>query len=344
MSCNPISSDCNQIELLIPIWQTVLKKRSVNLDENFFDVGGDAGSAKRLFTEITKATGRRLPAVTIYQTPTIAKLASLLEDPRVPEVPGVIRLRAGSIAPSVFIAHGLGDSVLDLQRLASRLQTNLPVYGLQARGLAEGDDPSTSVQEMASFHLRDIRHLQPRGPYILFGYSLGGLIALEIARELLTSGEKVSLVAMLDAYPHARTLSKPQRVRLRSRQVARRLATLARLPVREAFTYVADSIRRGDGREVGNTTASDIWPRFRESGYLALERYHPQLYPGPVRFVRAKVWSGFPKNAAAVWKKWIPELKVETIPSDHFEMLTTRCDYLAAVLSRYIQEVLPETT
>ena len=110
-------------EALIPVWERVLQQSPIGLDDNFFDLGGDSLSAVTLFLEVEKLCGRQLPSVMIYNTPTIAALAAELEQPTV--FRGFLLwccLRKGSAEPPVFIAHGLGGSVIDFYRLLTHIR------------------------------------------------------------------------------------------------------------------------------------------------------------------------------------------------------------------------------
>ena len=148
----------------------------------------------------------------IYQAPTVAALAALLENSAKSVLPPLALLKAGSEAPPVFITHGLGGSILEFFALVRHIQSSHPIYGIQAKGTDGLQDPLDRIEEMAEFYLDAIREVQPRGPYLLIGYSLGGLVTLEMAQRLSARGEKVALLAMLDAYPFRNYLPFPQRV------------------------------------------------------------------------------------------------------------------------------------
>ena len=197
----------SMIEVLTPIWQRVLQLSSIQVDGDFFDLGGDDLLARELFTEIAQACHRELPPVTIYQARTIAALAALLEQPTALKFPALVHLKKGAKKPPVFIAHGLGGSVIDFFQTVRHIESDHPIYGIQAKGTDGLDAPLERIEDMAEFHLSAIRELQPHGPYALIGYSLGGLVALEMAQRLSENGEKVGLLAMLDAYPNLRHLS-----------------------------------------------------------------------------------------------------------------------------------------
>jgi surfactin synthase thioesterase subunit/acyl carrier protein len=314
------------VEVLTPIWQRVLQLSSIRVNDNFFDLGGDSSLALQLFNEIAEVCGRELPPVTIYQAPTIAALAALLEQPATPRFPALVLLRPGAKEPPVFIAHGLGGSVIDFFQPVRHIETDHPIYGLQARGIDGLDEPLERIEDMAEFYLHAIKELQPRGPYVFVGYSLGGLVALEMAQRLLANGEKVALLAMLDAYPHIRYLSLGQRLRLIARQARRGLFSLGNLSGRAPYQPPA------------GVSLTPAMQRVRDSAYLALTRYLPRFYPGKIKFVRAEVSSAFPDDAAAVWANLTDKFEVETVPGDHLGMIATHYEELASVLSRYFTE------
>ena len=312
--------------VLTPIWQRVLQLPSIGLDDDFFDVGGDSSLALQLFTEIAEVCGRELPPVTIYQARTIAALAAFLEQTTSPPFPALVLLKAGAKQPPIFLAHGLGGSVMDFFQPVRHIDSDHPIYGIQSKGIDGLDEPLERIEDMAEFSIDAVRELQPHGPYILIGYSLGGLVALEMAQRLSAAGEKIALLAMLDAYPHIRHLSFGQRTRLIARQAKR------------GFHSLADFSGGSSYKPPAGVSLTPAMQRVRDSAYLALTRYQPRFYPGKIRFVRAAIGSGFPSNAAAVWSPLVEKIEVETVPGDHLGMIATHYEELASVLSRYLRE------
>jgi thioesterase domain-containing protein/acyl carrier protein len=314
-------------EVLIPIWQRVLQLSSVRVDDDFFDLGGDSSLALQLFNEIAQVCDREIPPVTIYQARTITALAALLEQPVPPRFPSLVLLKAGAKQLPVFLAHGLGGTAMDFFQLARCIESHHPIYGMQAMGMDGLDEPLERVEDMAQFHLDAIRELQPYGPYLLVGYSLGGLVALEMAQRLSANGEKIALLAMLDAYPNIRYLSLGQQIRLAMRQAKRRLHALGGAPYQPPVS----------------ASFTPAMQRVRNSAELALTRYRPRFYPGKIKFVRAEVSSRFPDNAVAVWAPLADEFEVETVPGDHLGMMATHFESLASVLSRYLEEAFADS-
>lgn len=323
---NPMPTSAT-VEALTPIWQRVLQVSSVGADDNFFDLGGDSALALQLFNEIALSCGREFPPVMIYHAPTIAALAALLEQPVAPRVPPLVQLKAGSQEPPVFIAHGLGGSVMDFFQVVKHIQTPHAIHGMQAKGIDGVEEPLDRIEDMARHSLDAVRELQPHGPYLLIGFSLGGLVTLEIAQQLITAGEKIGLLAMLDSYPHVSHLSRGQRARLSTRQIwrwlARRLHWLGVSPPYQTTVEVPPS---------------PTLQHFRDSAYRALETYQPRFYRGKIDFVRAAIPTDFPAQPAAVWSHLAQEFELQTVPGDHVGIMTTHFEDLASVISGLLRK------
>jgi acetoacetyl-CoA synthetase len=333
-------------DALTPIWQHVLQVPSISVDDNFFDLGGDSSLALELFNEIAHACGRELPPVMIYHAPTIASLAALLEGSTELRFPPLVLLKPGTEKPPIFITHGLGGSVIDFYQVMKHIQLPHPIYGMQARGIDGVEEPFERIEDMAQFYLDAIKELQPHGPYLFIGFSLGGLVTLEMAQRLSESGEKVALLAMLDSYPHIRYLSTGQRLRLTARLTARRLSAVVKLGMRGALAFVLRPSQRpllistDRYRPPNGVLLSPSMRRVRDSSYLALTRYRPRFYRGKIRFVRAEISTEFPDDPVAVWGKLTEEFEVETVPGDHLGIMTTHFDTLASVISCFVKEAL----
>jgi thioesterase domain-containing protein len=319
------------VEVLTPIWRRVLQLSSVGVDDNFFDLGGDSALALELFHEIALACDRDLLPVMIYHAPTIAALAAMLDQSTTPRVPALVQLKAGSEETPIFIAHGLGGSVMDFFQVVKHIQTRHAIHGMQAKGIDGVEEPLDRIEDMARYSLDAVRQVQPHGPYHLIGFSLGGLVTLEMAQLLIASGEKIGLLAMLDSYPHVSRLSRGQRARLSIRQTWRRVAKRMQwLGVTPPYQTTID------------VSSSPALQHFRDSSYLALERYQPRFYPGKINFAQAAIPTDFPADPAAVWAGLAQQFELESVRGDHLGMMTTHFEELAATLSRYLRETSSE--
>jgi acetoacetyl-CoA synthetase len=336
------------VDVLTPIWQRVLQVPSIAVEDNFFDLGGDSSLALELFNEIAKTCGRELPPVAIYHAPTIAALADLLEQATAPKLPALVLLKPGTQNPPIFITHGLGGSVMDFYQVVKRIDIPNAIYGMQAKGIDGVEEPFDRIEDMAQFYLDAITDVQPHGPYFLIGYSLGGLVTLEMAQRLTKAGEKVGLLAMLDSYPNIRYLGAVQQLRLLGRLIGRHGSMVMRLPPGEALAYLLHPSERRQhvpGDHTGkarfqSSSVSPVMQRVRDCAYAALRRYQPGFYPGKISFVRAQVVTDFPYDPTAVWGGLANEVVVETVPGDHLEIMTTHYARLASLLSRFMRDAL----
>jgi amino acid adenylation domain-containing protein len=184
---------------LAAIWEEVLDARPVGVADSFFDLGGHSLLAVRLMSRIEEQFGRRLPLATLFRGGTVEDLARLLREPapKQPATPLVAIQPSGAGRP-FFCVHPAGGIVFCFQDLARHLGTDRPFFGLQAPGLDGEREPFTRLEEMAARYIEAIREVQPDGPYHLGGWSLGGLVAFEMAQQLRQGGREVATLALFD--------------------------------------------------------------------------------------------------------------------------------------------------
>ena len=198
-------------------FESVLGAENPGEDDDFFELGGDSLTALALFLHIEDATGQTLPITAIYDAPTVGKLTERLlcggTSNRVTCLRELRPAKARNPGPPLFLLHGLGGSVMILRDLAKRIGGPRGVWGIEAPGMDGLSAPLDSVEALAAAHIEDIRSVAPHGPYLFAGYSFGGLIAYEMARQLVADGETVAMLALLDTFPHPGTWKFSSRVR-----------------------------------------------------------------------------------------------------------------------------------
>jgi thioesterase domain-containing protein len=315
------------IDELAVIWKRVLKQASIKPDDNFFELGGNRELTIELVHQLTKLCDRELSPIMIFQAPTIRDMASLLEQSERPvPCPPLFLLKRGAGSPPIFLAHGMGGDATQLFDIAEHLGVNNSVYATQVPGIDGISEPLDSVERMATFFLDAIRKVQPQGPYLLIGYSFGGLVMLEIARRLLAQNETVGFLAMLDTYPHRAQLSWKQKLPLLTRLAVRRLAVHAR-----------DLRNRMSQQPPLKSTLQLFRERVHSAESTAWTRYRPEFYPGSLYFLRAQVSSYYPRNPRAVWGSLVGELEVHTVPGDHAALVATQYQAVANLLTEQLQ-------
>ncbi len=185
---------------LAAIWTDLLKVENIGIKDDFFDLGGHSLLAIRLVSRIRDVFEVELPLATLFQAPTIADLAGILRKEHwAPSWASLVPIRTGGSKPPLFLMHAHGGNVLEYHALLNRLEPDQPVYAFQARGLDGHVVKGSSVEEMASAYLDELRSFQPEGPYFLGGFCLGGLLALEAAQQLTAAGQEVALVVLIQS-------------------------------------------------------------------------------------------------------------------------------------------------
>ncbi len=341
----------NTVEALTRIWQRVLDRSSIDLHENFFGLGSDDSQADAIFAEIAKAFGRELPSATIYHAPTIAALAALLQQPALPRFSPYVPLKAGNAHPPIVIVHGVGGRASFFE-LAKHIGTSNPAYGIQARGVDGLEEPFDSIEEMAAFYLDELNKIQSQGPYVLIGYSFGGLVALEMAQRLKASGKKVALLTLIDTYPDARYFPLRERLSLFARNTRAKLSVIKKMPAPTAVALVFRAFARRASLAGGNnfTHAVPAPPlslahttvKVTQHDFQTMRRFKPRFYKGKVGFIRPEEGSYFPNSPTEVWKGLVAELEIEASPGDHLGMIAKHFEALGAVLTRQVKKACSE--
>jgi len=339
MFSNP---NADLVEVLATIWKRAFRRNSIRANDNFLSIGGDEEKASAIATEISSLSGREISPLLVLQASTIASLADILARPELPPVEPVLPLNDSGHGPPIFMAHGVGGTVTGLLQLANNLRSSVAIYGMQSPGVDGLLEPLNSIEKTAEYHLTAIRHVQPKGPYFLIGYSLGGLVALEIARSLSDSGEEIGFLAMLDSYPDRKYFALVQRIRWEWSQTHRRSVDAWKRAKR--FPSLLASRLGGDwdrqSRELGSLERAMV--RTKKAQYEALQRYRPRYYGGKVIFVKAEIPSYFPADPTPIWRLLVEQLEVEVIPGNHLDMLNAQVENLASLLRRLLPKLPSE--
>ncbi len=199
---------------LAAIWLHLLKYNKLGVHDNYFDMGGDSLLGAKLVTDIRTEFKVDIPLQRLFESPTIAEMATWLEKvtmdrdtmgQRLAGSPGhsLVEIQKGHIAPALFFVPGGGggdSTLLVYARLARQMGSDIPFYGFLACGLDGVSHPHTSVKKMAMAYIDEIQALQPSGPYFLAGECVGGVVAFEIARQLQMAGQHVAFLVLLDTY------------------------------------------------------------------------------------------------------------------------------------------------
>ena len=349
-------------ERLAAIWSDLLGVAQVGAEDSFFDLGGHSLIAVRLFAAMKRLWGVDFPISALFEAPTIRRLAALVgerETPAAADTPAaappprprfthLVAMHEGAGGPGLpfFMVAGMFGNVLNLRHLAQSLGQARPFWGLQARGLYGDAAPHDDLVAAARDCLAEMRQVHS-GPWLVGGFSGGGITAYEIARQLRAAGEEVAALVMLDTpLPQRRPLS------LRDR-AAIKLAEAREGGVMFPARWLAGKLRH----RRGGRAAADPGPgaQFHDAAieaafYRAIARYEVAPWDGPLTLLRPPLrgrWEVAPgrwvsdERAYVLpdndWSRFAPAIEVIEVPGDHDSMvLEPDVRVLAARLARVL--------
>ena len=301
---------------MVKIWEQVFGRRPIGVRDNFFELGGHSLLAVRLMGKVQKTFSKELLLTSLVQAPTLEQFANLVRT-EVSSAPysSLIPLQPlGDRAPFFFV-HGLGGTVLRFHQLARHMAPDQPFYGMQAPGL-DGREPCLErVEDMAVRYLEQLEAVQPGGPYLLGGYSFGGLVALEMARRLIAQDRKVGLLVMVDTYPAGA-----------SQSTGALMGRFFGLSSRQKLAYLKKRVKRyrkGITRRIDMLRMPVALKNVRQACALAEHRYVATLYPGKIVLLRAseKTLRGLDDPQGGWGQYAAAGLEIREIDADHGNIL-----------------------
>ena len=185
-------------ERLTQIWERVLGVRNIGVQQDFFELGGDSLLAVRLIAEVENGIGCRLPISALLEVRTIEELARAIRENAGTEWSSMVAVQTMGLKTPLFCVHSHTGDVLYCEYIARGAGPDQPIYGLQSQGVT-GKSPHLSVEEMSDHYVTELRKIQPSGPYQLFGFCFGGIVAFDMARRLTEIGERVAFLGFYNS-------------------------------------------------------------------------------------------------------------------------------------------------
>ncbi len=344
------------------IWEEVLGIRSIPHNLDYWELGRGGRRLLGILERIREESGLELPLTTVYEAPTIESFARWIAEGKTATFSPLVLLKAGEYdQPPLFIVSGLSGMALELFPTGRAISHAGPIYAIQRRGFSEDERLYDTVDEMVDHYLEVIREIQPHGPYLLSGYSIGGYAAIEMARKLEAAGEPVSFVGLIDSHPFegywpfhiwlsfmvshaARTIGRGV-----SAGFARKNKT-PRVPGKRDPSGLRDAahrrdsaptvgkirqflqrftIRFSDPRSPGYATRFSYYTRdlpasiqrVTDNGFLLIGEYRPSAYDRKMVFFKSALGDEAQCNPLKVWSKYFPHLEVRVTPGNHRSML-----------------------
>lgn len=337
----------NTIEFsLIEIWQDILKMDGIGTQHNFFELGGDSLLAANLLVDVERKFGRQIPLTALFAAPTVADIARLLAEQQSTAVDSdLFVVRSGS-KPALFMLHGaliyrdLG-AYLEPDQAACVLCASEEARLIGAKNASEFMKIYSGIEVLAARYLRAIKLHQPEGPYHLCGFSMGGLVALEVARMLEEAGSQVGKVFLLDCFvPSFLAKFSWRKLAFHARDLMTR-----GVPYIQAMTekFVANVAAKRSLVAAGQAPALlDSFAHVEELRRIARNSatadYFPKRFSGKVVLFKAMERVGYePKDHTLGWGKLIPDLDIYDVPGDHHGILKAdNARFIADKVTRYL--------
>ncbi len=340
----PIETPRDPIEAkLIAIWEKVLAVRPLRTTDNFFDIGGHSLLAAKMLARVEKEFGKLLPLATLFQAPTVAELAKLIRHSGWKATwSSLVPIRPSGTKPPFYFVHAIGGNVLNFASFAGHFDPDQPVYGLQARGLDGKEIPNMSIQQMAADYVQDIRGVQPEGPYCIGGFSAGGVVAFEMARQLRAAGRQVAILALLDTQiDNAGSKERFTRTVAFNIRYAFHIGLFAFARQKMKNWRMRANIRLWTIKNSLGLKPSARTLDVEEAFLLALRNYVPQTYDGAATLFRAKDELCSYSDPTLGWGELVKgRLEILEISGDHDTILhEPHIGMLARVLNSCLDAV-----
>lgn len=355
-------------EVLERCFASLLGVSQVGIEDSFFDLGGHSLIAVRLFAQIKRQFDVEFPISVLFEAPSVAKLGEMIiqrtgggitsGDPMsgtgdtseaAPQFKHLVILHPGDGTGRrpFFLVAGMFGNVLNLRHLAQMVGRDRPVYGLQARGLIGDEAPHTRMAKAARDYLAEVRQIQPEGPYLLGGYSGGGITAYEMAQQLKDQGDAVAQLAMLDTpLPMRPELTRRDKAIIKRHLLREKgLSYLGEwLLARVRWEFEKRRPKPADANPSVDFNNHKIEAAFRE----ALDTYDLKPWSGPMTLYRPPLdqhwqvsdgrWVSCAREYVFddnEWTKWARQTRVVEVPGDHDSMVLVPN---VSVLAEHLQE------
>jgi thioesterase domain-containing protein/acyl carrier protein len=324
-----------QEHLLALLWQAVLGVEQVGISDSFFELGGHSLLVISMIERLQETLGSTLPLATLLQHTTIAELTQVLDETAKSgnTYQSLVPIQPDGTQPPFFAIHPAAGNVLCYVPWAQRLGTLQPLYALQAIGLDGHQLPPTTIEAMAAQYIAEIQTVQPCGPYRLGGWSLGGVIALEMAQQLQRWGAVVDVLVVIDSVLahrddpttllqgflmtlHGRFLELPAPMRMEVQDVTSdpNAALHWLLEPENGAALLPPGISK-DRMYV-------LWNVYKALAG-ARARYIPTMYPGRITYLYAQEQSNLISPSWTGWEQIAGGgIEYYPVPGDHFSMMS----------------------
>ena len=331
-------------KMLADIWCELFKVERISKTEDFFEAGGDSLMAEMLFAEIERVLAVKMPADTFLANRTIQKLAAAIcqDKQSIKDFDFIVPINASNTYPPLFCIHNVGGDVLTYRIMADYLGKEHAVYGLSLNLEAKELQHPLRIIDLASLYIKEMRAVQPKGPYFIAGHSLGGMIAYEISRQLQEQNQEVALLAMLDT-----RLTHAKRRKPLWEKLKHNYQKLATVPFKQILPYLRqktlDEIGRLQVRNFMRHYPASLDSKLNDAALkksllrYASQHYKPESYNGTITYFNAAQDNQkYTEESLRAWSKLANKVELVQIDATHSTIVADPAAKELAKNLRYI--------
>ena len=338
--------------LLTQIWEKILGRKGISAIDNFFEIGGSSILAVQIFAEIREQVGLKLAPSSLLTHPTIRSLAPLLGKESQEHWASLVSLQPKGSRPPLFFIHDIGGDIFTYRDLAKQLGEDQPIYAFQAKGMDGKGSTLESVSDLADYYIEEIQRIFPNGPFLLGGSSFGGLLAYEMGRKLIESGQTVDLLALFDTIPYNGPFSYGKEGAPAGPKWLGKLDThIGRLLVRgtkERFQHYSKKGKKLIWNKIPFLSYKESVPPERnqqiwDANFRAIRNYYQEPYNGRLTlFLASDFYARCYQDVRLGWHAYaLKGLEIHVVPGDHLTMMyPPNVEVLAAELRKCIDRVI----
>lgn len=313
---------------LVSIWKNILHLKKVGMEDDLFELGGDSLTVACLYSEIERIWGRKIPLTAIYRMGTIRRLAELIDEGERGRgcSPSLVPIRDGGGKTPLFCIHAVDGEATAYRKLAEYLGQERPVYGFRFDLRCFKRHETVVLRNLAAAYIRDIRKIQTVGPYFIVGYSFGGKLAVETARQMREAGLKIGLLVLLDAIQthvstkkkapgfrreRRRKMSRKERMNYTLNKLAKELRRIGLQFPMMLFERAPKRLRRLIGGFISKGIVLKVISREFKNG----------PYSGDVTFVQPAEATVESHLSVSRWTELAEGFRLITVPGEHATMI-----------------------
>jgi thioesterase domain-containing protein len=332
------TNDPIEAQLLL-LWRSMLGVENIAGDTNVFSLGVSSLSILRLVTRMNSLYSMGFGLASLISAPTVKTVAELVRKRYAPNTAtSLVPIQPAGTKLPLYIVHGAGGNVVNFYGLTTRIGSEQPVYGVQAQALEANQPALHRMEDLAAHYLKEIRRVQPKGPYHILGYSFGGTVVLEMAHQLHAAGETIGLLGMLDTRaskyikeradgPSTSAPSNGKSVQ-RGRLMGYLQRNMDQKSVKAWLNFFVEDLKVRKTRYITALAAKMLSriPASLKDTYeinsLAQRKYHQKPFPGKLTLFRAsKQEEGIPPDNG--WGPiFLKGIEIHEIQGDHWQILS----------------------